>query len=154
MAKFYGQVFGSKTDVHTQGTDEIKVSAQSYDGSIIVKLDYNDDKDLRVRIEANYDSASSGETIFVGTFDEFLNLFEADEIAYNNLIKILDYYTICLDDKLVKLMSIRCAQNDYDIIDYIELAQELRSSDDVLHTIFEFGLIDKEELEELRKKEK
>ena len=155
MSKFYGQVFGDRTTisthVHTQGTNEIKVSAQSYDGSIIAKLYYNDNKDLCVKLETNHYSASCGETLFNDTFKDFNRLFEEDEIAYDNLVKLFDYYTISIPDKLIQLMSVRCAQEGYNIIDYIELAQELQSTDDIPHSLFEFGLIDKEELEEMRK---
>jgi len=151
MAKFYGQVFGDRTDVHTLGSRGIKVSAQTYDGSVIISLTYNKDNDLCVVLETNHDSADCGESLFNGTFKDFNKLFEEDERAYDNLIKLFDYYTISIPDKLIQLMSVRCAQEGYNIIDYIELAQELRATDDIPHTLFEFGLIDKDELEEMRK---
>ena len=62
MSKFYGQVFGmSSTEATRRGGSDIKVSAQSYDGSVITKLYYNETK-LMVKIQTDKDSSSTGDT--------------------------------------------------------------------------------------------
>lgn len=81
MAKFYGQVDGiSKTSATRRGSASsgLKVTAQSYEGSIITRLliDSNNG-DTRVKIELAMDkSASSGDLMFNGTFEELKALFE------------------------------------------------------------------------------
>lgn len=73
MSKFYGTVSGgARTEATRRGFDSIKVSAQSWDGSLITEMRYgNDGKTLLVRLRA-YDGSSScyGTTIFDGTLDE------------------------------------------------------------------------------------
>ena len=77
MSKFYGQVMGAaKTEATRRGHHYIKTSAQSFDGSVITELTYEDDK-LMVRINTGTGSTSLGSTTFYGTFDEFVNKLRA-----------------------------------------------------------------------------
>jgi len=71
MSKFYGQVFGSaSTSASRRGSDSIRVSAQSYDGSVITYLSYLNGK-LMVSIETSNTTDYRGRTLFYGTFEEF-----------------------------------------------------------------------------------
>lgn len=74
MSKFYGQVFGApQTSASRRGHKSIRVSAQSYDGSIITHLWYSDDSTLMVQLEYSPESSEHGMTIFRGTIDQLLN---------------------------------------------------------------------------------
>ena len=71
MSKFYGQVFGaSSTSASRRGHKEIQVSAQSYDGSVITRMFYDQDDRLIVNIQMSDGSSSCGDTVFRGTFDD------------------------------------------------------------------------------------
>ena len=71
MSKFYGQVFGaSSTSASRRGHNEIQVSAQSYDGSVITRMFYDQDDKLIVNIQMSDYSSSCGDTVFRGTFDD------------------------------------------------------------------------------------
>lgn len=79
MSKFYGQVDGmSSTVASRRGSTYIKSSAQSYDGSVVVKLNYNSDGDLIVRVGAVKDESTSElkGVEFVDTFDKFVELLQ------------------------------------------------------------------------------
>lgn len=73
MSKYYGQVKGSADTVASRrGTEKsgIRVSAQSWDGSVIVCM-HND----RVDIEMSQDSSMHGTTMFSGTLEELTRVF-------------------------------------------------------------------------------
>ena len=74
MSRFYGTLQGNRGAATRCGTNDITVSAQSWDGSAITKLSYNNDKKLEVRISVS-DHSSCGcydsDEIFRGTFDEY-----------------------------------------------------------------------------------
>lgn len=71
MAKFYGQVFGqAQTEATRRGSRDIKVSAQSYDGSVITYLEYDKDGQLEVTIAIAEGSSSYGSTYFTGSLEE------------------------------------------------------------------------------------
>lgn len=80
MSKYYGQVEGAaKTVASRRGFHEIKVSAQSWDGSVIVKLrdkfpselekDGSDIPICTIEIEED-DSRNYGPIYFTGTIAE------------------------------------------------------------------------------------
>lgn len=80
MSKYYGQVEGAaRTVASRRGFDKIKVSAQSYDGSVIVRLrdkwknelekDPTDIPIVIIEIEED-DSRSYGPIYFIGTIAE------------------------------------------------------------------------------------
>ena len=71
MAKFYGQVYGQAQTVATrQGSRNIQVSAQSWDGSVITYLEYDKDNQLEVTISIADGSSSYGYTYFRGSLEE------------------------------------------------------------------------------------
>ena len=72
MSKFYGTVVGSaNTEATRRGHDSIRVSAQSWDGSLITRMRYGQEGQLLVQLD-RYNGSSScyGKTIFYGTLDE------------------------------------------------------------------------------------
>ena len=72
MSKFYGTIFGqSKTPATRCGSKMIRTAAQSWNGSVIVELYYNNDE-LMVDVEIDEGSAMRGNLIFSGNFDEFV----------------------------------------------------------------------------------
>jgi hypothetical protein len=71
MSKFYGQVYGqAKTEASRRGSRDIKVSAQSWDGSVITYLEYDKDDQLEVTISIAEGSSSYGYTYFRGSLEE------------------------------------------------------------------------------------
>lgn len=71
MSAFYGTVIGaSDTPATRRGYRDIKVSAQSWDGSVITRLHYNSEDKLIVDLQVSEGSDTSGYTIFYGTIDE------------------------------------------------------------------------------------
>ena len=73
MAKFYGTLQGNRGEATRCGSDRIDVSAQSYDGSVMVSLWYNED-DLMVKIKmaSNASTNCFGETLYSGKFEDLL----------------------------------------------------------------------------------
>ena len=76
MSKFYGTVSGmAKTEATRRGGRDITVAAQSWDGSQVTRLYYNDEGELCIRVETYHDSRGSfswgAETMFDGTFAEY-----------------------------------------------------------------------------------
>jgi hypothetical protein len=77
MSKFYGSVQGNRGAATRGGYSLIKTSAQSYDGSVITYLSYDEDK-LMVEVCVSDRSSSYGSRIFYGTFEEFVNKLKED----------------------------------------------------------------------------
>jgi hypothetical protein len=78
MSKFYGQVVGDRGAATRGGYHRIKASAQSYDGSVITELTYNNEGKLMVDVCVGKDeSTSMGSRIFYGTFEEYVAKLEA-----------------------------------------------------------------------------
>ena len=78
MSKFYGMVVGNRGAATRGGSDNsgFKATAQSYDGSVITRLSYNDDNQLMVCIEMEDGRSSTyGDVVFHGTYDELKALF-------------------------------------------------------------------------------
>lgn len=72
MSKFYGMVRGNR-GASTRGgsaNSGFKATAQSYDGSVITCLDYDQNNNLKVRIELAEGSTTYGDVAFSGTFEE------------------------------------------------------------------------------------
>ena len=78
MAKFYGSIQGNRGAATRMGNSSIKSSVQSYNGSLISYMSYVGDK-LMLELCVSEGSASSGKTIFYGTFEEFVNKFERED---------------------------------------------------------------------------
>ena len=73
MSTFYGCVQGNRGAATRGGSraSGFKSTAQSWDGSVITRLSYNDKDELMVTIETSDRSAPYGTTIFYGTLEEF-----------------------------------------------------------------------------------
>ena len=70
MARFYGQVEGQASTVATcRGSDYIKVSAQSWNGSLITDMKYKGEQ-LIIRLQIDDGSSPYGETYFIGTLQQ------------------------------------------------------------------------------------
>ena len=78
MSKFYGSIQGNRGAATRVGHSIIKSSVQSYDGSIINYLSYDEDK-LMVEVCVSEGSSNYGRRIFYGTFDEFVNKLERED---------------------------------------------------------------------------
>lgn len=73
MSKFYGMVQGHRGAATRGGHRSIKAAAQSYDGSVITELTYNDENKLMVSICVGVnESTAYGRQIFYGTFEEYI----------------------------------------------------------------------------------
>lgn len=75
MSTFYGMVQGNRGAATRGGSRDsgFRATAQSWDGSVITRLSYNQDDELMVSIEVADGSACSGSTIFFGTFQEYID---------------------------------------------------------------------------------
>jgi hypothetical protein len=71
MSRFYGRVRGERGDATRCGHHGITATAQSYDGSVITELSYENDK-LMVRVNVSACSSCYGQQIFYGTYDEYV----------------------------------------------------------------------------------
>lgn len=76
MSKFYGTIIGNRSAATRGGSANsgFLASAQSYDGSIVVHLDYDNENNLKVRVGTNDGSSCCTDwnaPEFVGTFEEF-----------------------------------------------------------------------------------
>ena len=77
MAKFYGSVVGNRGEAARCGHSRIKTAAQSWNGSIVTELTYDEDNNLMVSICTSEGSTSLGRQIFYGTFDEYVAKLKA-----------------------------------------------------------------------------
>ena len=85
MSKFYGQVEGmSSTTATRRGGKFIKTSAQSYDGSIQTRLEYDDQDNLMVEITMCESTGFYGDRVFRGTFEDLKGI-----LAYGELYKLI-----------------------------------------------------------------
>lgn len=78
MSTFYGQVEGcSQTVAGRRGADDIKSSAQSYNGSVIIRLHYDSQGVLMVNIHLAKGSSFYGDDLpyFYGTFEQLQECF-------------------------------------------------------------------------------
>lgn len=73
MSAFYGTVIGDRqqTDATRRGFKSIVAAAQSYDGSIISKLWYEEGT-LMLRLSYCEDSGTCGDTLYDGPLAEFV----------------------------------------------------------------------------------
>jgi hypothetical protein len=76
MAKLYGSIQGNRGAATRMGSSLMKSSVQSYDGSVITYMSYEDDK-LMVEICVSNESSAYGRRIFYGTFEEYIAKLEA-----------------------------------------------------------------------------
>ena len=74
MSAFYGMVQGNRGAAIRGGSraSGFKSTVQSWDGSVITRMSYNDKDELMVSVEVAKGSAPYGTTIFDGTFEEYV----------------------------------------------------------------------------------
>ena len=73
MSKFYGQIVGDRGAATRTDHRRIKTAAQSYSGSVITELTYNEEDKLMVEVcVGENESTSYGRMIFYGTFEEYV----------------------------------------------------------------------------------
>ncbi len=93
MAKTYCTCIGMRGEAtRCGGNDGVRVSAQSYDGSIIVRNYYNDDNELRVRVGTNEGSSCYTDwksTDFNGTFEEFKALLRLNQDIKDGKVSVV-----------------------------------------------------------------
>lgn len=74
MSKFYGTLIGqAKTEATRRGSEKsgIRASVQSWDGSLVSSLRYNQEGKLIIDLSWNQDSSCYGnERLFSGTIEE------------------------------------------------------------------------------------
>ena len=78
MSKFYGMIKGNR-GAATRGRSKdsgYRASCQSWDGSVITRMWYNDDDKLVVSLEISDGSSSYGDTVFTGSIDELRKKLE------------------------------------------------------------------------------
>lgn len=80
MSKTYASLTGARSTLTQRGfADGVRVSAQSYDGSIVVRNWYDDDGKLYVRVGTNDGSSCCSDwnsEDFNGTFEDFKALLK------------------------------------------------------------------------------
>lgn len=77
MIKLYGQVKGmGDTTASRRGSDSIRVSAQSHEGSVITELEYNHGGELEVTISISNESSMYGTVKWHGSFADFVAQLE------------------------------------------------------------------------------
>ena len=81
MSAFYGMVCGNRSEATRGGSKSsgFHSSCQSFDGSIITKMRYNNEGQLRVTVGTNDGSSSCTDwnsPDFEGTFEEFKELLQ------------------------------------------------------------------------------
>lgn len=72
MATFYGQISGNRGTASRLGSMQsgLKVSAQSWNGSVITQLSYDSKDTLKIKLSIDDGSSFYGETMFNGTLEE------------------------------------------------------------------------------------
>ena len=73
MSEFYGQVVGNRGPASRSGSRQsgIHVSAQSWDGSVQVRLRRDMNDELQVRVSTSRGSDMYGNEVFVGSLERF-----------------------------------------------------------------------------------
>ena len=83
MSTFYGMIQGNRGEATRGGSKAsgFRASAQSYDGSVVVDLDYDKNDKLNVNLRLCSGSTSSGWygklAEFDGTFEELVKVLQA-----------------------------------------------------------------------------
>ena len=91
MSKFYGQVEGmSSTAATRRGGKFIKTSAQSYDGSIQTRLEYDDQNNLIAEISMCEGTGFYGDRVFKGKFDDLKDILIHGELYKSLMNELID----------------------------------------------------------------
>lgn len=96
MSAFYGMVEGNRSCATRGGSKNsgFRASAQSYDGSVISVLYYDDNNVLKVRIGTNdgsgcYSDWNSND--FVGSFEDFKKLLKLNDDLKNGRASVVHH---------------------------------------------------------------
>ena len=86
MSKFYGMIQGNRGAATRGGSANsgFKATAQSWENSIINRLDYDSNNNLRLTIEVADGSRTYGDEVFRGSFEEFKEMCEIYKKYKNN----------------------------------------------------------------------
>ena len=96
MSKFYGQVEGMSSTVATRrGGKFIKTSAQSYDGSIQTRLEYNDSDNLMVEMSMCDGTGFYGDRVFRGKFEDLKDILINGEFYKSLMNELIDTRIEC-----------------------------------------------------------
>ena len=77
MSRFYAQIKGNRSAATRTGSNFIRSSCQSWNGSIQCELSYNSDDKLNVRLECSEGSRFYGsKTLFDGSFEDLQKAFD------------------------------------------------------------------------------
>ncbi len=95
MSAFYGLVEGNRSCATRGGSKSsgFLASAQSWDGSIIVRLYYDNDQ-LKCRVGTNEGSAcytDYNSADFVGSFEEFKKLLNLNKLIKNGQARVIKH---------------------------------------------------------------
>lgn len=75
MSKLYGTVKGqARTKATRRGSSEIRASVQSWKGSIIMEMYYDNDDVLSLRVEKADGSKIKGECIYDDSVERFVDM--------------------------------------------------------------------------------
>ena len=92
MSKFYATIQGQAGEATRRGSASsgIRASVQSWNGSVITRLDEIDDKEILI-IETSKDSKSCGDRVFKGSIKQFENIMEAvNRLGNQKALEILN----------------------------------------------------------------
>lgn len=78
MSTFYGMIQGHRGAATRGGSRNsgFIATAQSFKGSVITNLDYEDENNLVIRLSLNEGSSTYGDTVFRGSMKELREIFE------------------------------------------------------------------------------
>ena len=93
MSKTYATLTGGRSTLTQRGhSDGVRVSCQSYDGSVIVSNRYDCDDKLELRIGTNEGSGTYTDwksNDFVGTFEEFKQLLQLHQDIKSGRVSVV-----------------------------------------------------------------
>ena len=97
MSKTYATLTGGRSTLTQRGhSDGVRVSCQSYDGSVIVRNRYDCDGKLELRIGTNEGSGTYTDwksNDFIGTFEEFKQLLQLHQDIKSGRVSVVRHRT-------------------------------------------------------------
>lgn len=110
MSTFYGLVEGNRSAATRGGSKAsgFRSSCQSWDGSVVTYMHYNDENQLIVRVGTNDGSSCCTDwnsPDFVGTFDEFKELLQLNRDIKSGKVSITRHRDPDGSKKLKKQMD-------------------------------------------------
>lgn len=91
MSKFYGMIQGNRGAATRGGSANsgFRASCQSFDGSVISRMNYDSNDVLKVSLEIAKGSSAYGDTVFSGTLDELKEALELHRQVKAGSVKIV-----------------------------------------------------------------